>query len=97
MKNIHLNTQPLARLPYLILVEWFLAVRLIILGLVSLAALGVIIFLFYFDTAGSKPAALQQPPMLNTGLVDQLEVWLEARETEKERSIVPAAREYFKH
>jgi hypothetical protein len=107
MKNIHLNKQLFMRsratashlfsaLPYQVLVEWFLAVRLIILVLMSILALALLVFLLYIDAGTPETTGATQPPKLNTQLVDELEVWLEERQTEREEVVVKGSRKYFK-
>ena len=82
-------------LPYRVLVEWFLAVRLFILLAMSLLALLLVARLFYLEGDPNSSAAATRPPTLNTDLIDELEVWLEERQTESEQLIIPSSREYF--
>lgn len=107
MKNIHLNQvswrsavfaieRLKTRLPYTLLIQRFTAVRLgLLLGLFG-SALAVVMMLLYIT--GDSEIVDSPPPLvvLNTEAIDELEVWLEERQAERERSVITGPRPYFK-
>lgn len=107
MKNFRLNQRSwravsdaaqarVAALPYELLIKRFAAVRLFLLFGLLIGALGVIMSLLYFPGDETTNGVTSRPPALETETMDEMEVWLEERQSEVERSIVAGQREYFK-
>lgn len=107
MKNIHLNKdlwlravggsrRLVARIPYIVLIERFMMVRFILLAVVGMVALMAVISLLYLWGEGAETMSEGGAAQLNVDTIDQLELWLEERQTEREREIVTGAREYFR-
>jgi hypothetical protein len=105
MKNIQLNNRFLQKaatslrrslngLPYLLLIERFRLLRLVLLVLLGVVALYVVVRLFYFE-ASDAAHVTSLPIVFQTEAIDELEVWLEDRHSEWEREIVDGRRQYF--
>lgn len=84
----------LARLPDALLIDYFMSVRLVLLVTFGLAAIGLVLVLWY--APGSEAAGGQASPLrLNTEAIDELEFWLEERDLERGKTLVDERREYF--
>lgn len=106
MKSIQFNKQSLRvggaalsrfvrEMPYVVLIQRFMAVRLLLLIGLLLVALWAIIALLYVSPATTLDAGGERPLVLQTGVIDELEVWLEEREDEHRQTIMRGSRDYF--
>lgn len=105
MKNIHLNNRSWLNawavgrrwfysLPYVALIKRFRLLRLVLLVILGVVALSVVVRLLYFETSAVTSVA-ERPITLQAEGLDELEVWLEERNTEWENEIVNDQRRYF--
>ena len=106
MNTIHLNQQTfgaalaktrqwLADLPYILLIQRFMTVRLVLLVSLLLVAVAVVVSLLYIPPASPPRGRSDRPIVVQTDTIDELEEWLEEQQGEEERTIVPDQRAYF--
>jgi hypothetical protein len=105
MKNIPLNQQLRdwsaaasrfwAEVPYVLLIQRFMTVRLLLLVGALVIALWVLVALLFVKPALTAAPGGARPLVLETDIIDGLEVWLEERQGERERTIVGGSRDYF--
>lgn len=86
----------ISQLPYTLLIERFTLVRLTLLVIVGAIALYVVVSLLYLDGSPNGASSGERPVVLEVDTIDALEVWVEERQTEREREIIPGQRTYFK-
>lgn len=85
----------LARLTDVLLVEYFMRVRLGLLVTFGLAAIGLVLVLWYAPGSGAGGGDLVEPHQLDTAVIDELEYWLEERDLKRSNNLVDERREYF--
>ncbi len=106
MKTIHLNQQSaqnlsfmirraIYRLPYILLIRRFTFVRLGLLVILGLIALYIVVTLLYIDGSSDDINTVERPLVLQIETIDELELWVEERQTERERVIFPRSQTYF--
>ncbi len=86
----------IARLPYILLIQRFSMVRLALLVILGMVALYIVVTLLYIDGGSDGTQGVERPVVLQVEVIDALEVWVEERQTEREQSIIPGQRTYFK-
>lgn len=85
----------LARLPDALLIDYFMSVRLVLLVTFSLAAIGLVLALWYAPGGGAGSNGQGPSSQLDTQAIDELEYWLEERDLERGKTLVYERREYF--
>jgi len=85
-----------AQASYVVLIERFMVVRSFLLVILLLVSLWAVVALLYLDSSGNSHEGAPRSVDLNTSVIDELEVWLESRQSELESPVMTGSREYFK-